>query len=81
RAVCSADTTRRRYAAEETPRSARLAGDSVAGAANSVVRGSNCSAIRPAEIRSANFWGWLRGGMRPASPDLHRDGYSGPLEI
>ncbi|MFE6667444.1 hypothetical protein ACFVFH_28275, partial [Streptomyces sp. NPDC057697] len=56
----SADTTRRRYAADGSQRSALLAGDSVAGVANSVGHGSNCSAIRPAEIRSANFWGWLQ---------------------
>ncbi|MEV1092369.1 hypothetical protein, partial [Streptomyces microflavus] len=54
RAVCSADTTRRRYAAEETQRSALLAGHSVTGVANSVGHGSNRSAIRPSEIRSAD---------------------------
>ncbi|MEV8069946.1 hypothetical protein AB0P32_28165, partial [Streptomyces sp. NPDC085995] len=63
RASASGGTTRRRYAADGSQRSALLAGDSVAGVANSVGHGSNCSAIRPAEIRSANFWGWLRDRM------------------
>ncbi|MFE6667445.1 hypothetical protein ACFVFH_28280, partial [Streptomyces sp. NPDC057697] len=68
--VYSADTTRRRYAADGSQRSALLAGDSVAGVANSVGHGSNCSAIRPAEIRFANFWGWLRGRVRCVRAEL-----------
>ncbi|MFI1106247.1 hypothetical protein, partial [Streptomyces melanogenes] len=50
RAVCSADTTRRRYAAEEMPRSARLISGFAGNSANSVGSGSNCSAIRPKEF-------------------------------
>ncbi|MEV6549296.1 hypothetical protein AB0M57_11345, partial [Streptomyces sp. NPDC051597] len=48
RAVCSADTTRRRYAAEDLPRSARLNyGFAVILGPTPLAPGSNRFAIRP----------------------------------
>ncbi|WP_223185072.1 hypothetical protein, partial [Streptomyces sp. CBMA152] len=57
-----ADTTRRRYATEKMPRSARLNSGFAGITANSVGLGSNRSAIRPGGIRFANSFVWMRNG-------------------